>query len=759
MAERAPKPAPAELYADRTPDDQREIDEVAKWVTELKLAQKEKHYKRWQAQSKRAKKRFADENADDESAESNLSRKKRYNILWSNIQTLGPAIYSRVPKPQVDRRKRNRDQVAMTAAESLERTLEYSVDSYDFDHVLVNCRDDYLLTAFAQVWVRSQTEYGPPEVDVTTGAEFRPVIYEEVVADYVHHNDFLCNPARTWDEVRWVARRVYLSKPELEKAFGVEKAKECKLDHVPDNIENDKELKTEQEEFRKAIVWEIWDKPTKKVVHISRGCAKFLKKVDDPLHLKKFFPCPRPLTGVKTSESIWPIPDFVQYADQAAELDEVTQRIALLVSALAVKGVYDGSKEEIKRLLEECDENELIAVTDWASLAQSGGIKGVVDFMPLGEIVQTINGLRQEKAEIIQEIYELTGISDIVRGNSSPSETATAQQIKGKFATLRLSDRQGAMQRFARDIIAIKGEIIAEHFHPETFAEVLGVDLQDPAMSQSFMPALALLKDEKLRSFRVTIETDSTISVNEEIEKQAGQEFLAAAGPFVQQASQTIAVDPIWGPVMGGMLMFIVRKYKAGRALENTIQSAVDQATQAAIDAQAAQAEQAQQPPPPDPKMIEANAKMELAQQKFALEQQKAAEKSSLEQQKFNLEAQLKAMEQQLKDLQARHEIAIERERLNGNLTLQEEKIRADMALKAYERPDQNNLDTIASLKAEPVVTPAAPPITVIIHNKQTPKPVIARIAKGADGSMIPIYKPESEESAASEIGEPDDGD
>jgi len=747
-------------YSDKPVEDHREETEVSKWFTELKIAEKDKHYDRFKARAERAIKRFCDERTSQTTADGFDHDGKRFNVLWSNVQTLGPAIYARVPKPQVDRRKRNRDPVAATASEILERALDYNVQAYDFDHNLVNVRDDYLLTAFGQMWVRYEAEYGPEQLD-EQGQPFKPVVYEKVCADYVHWSDFRNNPARTWDEVRWVARRVYLSKAQLAEKFGKEVADAVSLDYVPQNISDDKELSKEQDEFRKAVVWEIWDKPTRTVKHVCKGYPKYLKDVPDPLGLQNFFPCPRPLTGVRSTKSVWPIPDFAQYQDQATELDEITARIHALVKALRVVGIYDASKESLKRLLSEAGENEMIPVEDWASFATVGGIKGVVDFLPLSEIVQTLTSLYDARGKTLNEIYELTGISDIVRGNSSPSETATAQQIKGQFATLRLSDRQKAMQRFARDVIAIKGEIIAEHFDPNTLAQILGVDMENPEIAQNFMSAVQLLKDEKLRSFRIDIETDSTISINEEQEKQTRAEFLTSIGPFLQQASQTIAVDPIWGSVIGEMLMYSVRGFKAGRALESTIQNAVDQAAQQAIQAQQQQAEAAQQPPPeppPDPKMMEVQGKMQLEQARFQFEQQQHADRMSFEQQKISLESQLKQMEAQLKQIQAQHAIEIEREKLNGNLALQEEKIRADMALKAFQRPDQNNLDTIESLrKPEPTPIPA-PIINVHIDNKQKPKPVIEKIVRGPDGSMMPVYA-EATETPASESGEYPDGD
>ncbi len=76
-----------------------------------------------------------------------------------------------------------------------------------------------------------------------------------------------------------------------------------------------------------------------------------------------------------------------------------------------------------------------------------------------------------------QDLYEITGISDIVRGQTSASETATAQQIKGQFATLRLDNNQKDVARFSKDLVVIMTEVIAKHFSLDTIKQVSGVKL------------------------------------------------------------------------------------------------------------------------------------------------------------------------------------------------------------------------------------------------------------------------------------------
>lgn len=707
-----------------------EYEKARNLWAQIQRAQKDKFYQKWEKRSERIFKRYRDER-EISSDDSNGS--KRFNIFYSNVQTIAPAIYSRTPKPEVERRFKDSDPIGRMASQILERALEFDLQNYDFDQIMVQCRDDYLICGRSTAWVRYKPTFGPmlnefgEEILDETGAVTQKVVYEEVLCDFVHYKDFLHNSARTWDEVSWVARKTYLCKEELEERFGEEKAEKVSLDFLPDDLDNQKDVSDDLvESSKKATVWEIWDKSNKKVYWITKGFGGLLDVKDDPLQLKEFFPCPRPLLGITTTQSCIPIPEFAQYQDQANELDEVTARIANLTSALKMAGVYDASKDSLKRLLSEACENELIPVEDWASFATQNGLKGCVDFLPIKEIAEVLMRLYEARERIKQEIYEITGIADIIRGSSSPSETATAQQIKGQFATLRLADRQRQMQRFARDIIAIKGEIIAEHFQIETLAQMSGVDLMNADAQQAFVPAVELLKNDTLRNFRIDIETDSTIAIDEDRDKQSRTEFLSAVTPFIQTAMGVIQSQPEYGPLMTELLMFSVRGFKAGRSLEGTIEQALATAQMKAQEA-------AQAPQQPDPEAMRIEGEMQIAQFKAQTQAEVAQAKMMADQQKAMTEAEMKKLSHALEMQKAQFEAALEQEKLRGTLELQAEKVRADMALKAYQSQDSNNISTMRDLSKS---SQPAQPIVVNVDARQPVKKV-GTITRTPDGNSI----------------------
>lgn len=600
--------------------------------------------RRWHERSKRIVRRYRDDRAEE-------SADRRMNVFWSNVEVLKPATFAKKPKPVVERRFRDADPVGRVASEILERAVTFASDAEAFTEVVKACRDDYLIVGRGQAWVRyvphfsampgamPQTEEARDDGEqVTDDAEEHPgteaeeapdmmglaqpepvetLTFEEVAFDYVAWRDFGFTPARRWDEVRAVWRCVQMTRDELVERFGEEIGKAVPLDAKPDIGDSpDERARLREEMHSRANVYEIWDKIEREVIWLSVPYdGGVLDRRPDPLKLSEFFPCPRPMFATLTTDSLIPIPDFAYYQDQADELDDLTMRLATLTRACQVRGLYDSSQDaSIGRLLSEGSDAQMIPVDQWAMFAERGGIKGVVDFMPLDMIIGAIAQLQARSDAVKAQVYEITGIADIVRGYSAPSETATAQQIKGQFAALRLQDRQAEVARFARDLIALCAEIIAEHFSPETIALMTGAAEQDQEFQQAFMPAVELLRNDSLRNFRVEIETDSTVAIDENTEKRQATELLGSMGAFLKDVGPIAQMAPDLLPLLGQMLLYGVRRYRGGRGLEGAVEQAFDKLAERADQAQQQQAMMAQQGPPPDPRAQKVAADVEVNQ-------------------------------------------------------------------------------------------------------------------------------------------------
>jgi hypothetical protein len=669
------------------------------WVCQLKYA--EKTQEAWATRAEKIVKRYRDDR------DSNNSRAAKQNILFSNVETLRPAMFSRVPKTVVERRFKTAEPTSRLAAQALERATETSLDTQDFKAAIDDCITDYLLGGRGTTWERYVPKFGPAMVDPQTGEQVPVIESEEAVTDYVYWNDYLHEPARRWRDVTWVARKNYLARGAVSERFGESVAEQLSYDQVPQGLDDDKAPDADIERYGKAIIWEIWDKSSKQVIWINKDFPLPLDSKPDPLGLKEFFPCPRPLLASNTTDQLIPVPDFCVYQDLSDLLDTITAKISVLVKALRVAGVYDQSNDGLKRLISENCEFELIPVPGWAATVAQGGLEGAIMWFPLEQIANTLSGLYEARDRTTQAIYEVTGLSDIIRGLSNPNETATAQQIKGQFATLRIADRQAEVQRFLRDVIAIKAEIIAEHFQPESFFACVGDDLvkqQDQQAVMTFQQALQLLKDDKLRTYKVTIETDSTLAVDEQTAKAQVNEFMGAFGQFMNETQQFAQVAPAFAPAMGEMLLWALRHFRAGRQLEGSLENAIQQQLQMAAQA-------AQQPPPPDPRMVEAQTKMQI-------NQQKAQQDGQIAQFRAQLDAQVKQHEMKLKEAAAAHSAQIDFAKMqnDANLKVQElmstlaldaEKARAEILRKAAEManvPENEETKAAARAATQPMV-------------------------------------------------------
>lgn len=486
---------------------------AAFWKEQVEFVEQES--RPWNKKGNDVIKRFRDErNKADEST------LRRLNMLWTNIKTLKPALYGKKPIPVVERKFLQKDTVGRISATMLERATKNQMDDNGLHEAVSRAVMDYLLPGRGIVWVRYEPEIGKGDSlpvrtqsgvedelneineNADSGADLEDadeedklettgeqVLSEQAPVDYIDWHDFLIFPAkaRTWAEVQAIGKRVYVSKKEARARFGEEVAKDLKGDTTPIGQSSNRQSYATSPMFRdinerNIIVYEIWNKTDRKVYWIANGYDYLCDVKDDFLKLKRFFPVPEPISSTLTNNSLIPVPDYYEYQDQAIQIDEITQRLALLTKACKVAGTYDASNAPLKRLLTEGVENELLPVDAWAVHADKGGVKGGISFLPIDEIQKVIQTLQEVRQQLMQDLDLITGISDIIRGTTDSRETLGGIRLKNNNAGTRLSDRQNEVARFARDAVAIVAEIIAKHFDDKTIVESSGI-LFDEEMS------------------------------------------------------------------------------------------------------------------------------------------------------------------------------------------------------------------------------------------------------------------------------------
>ena len=609
------------------------------WHIELNNADKTEED--WRKRGRKVIERYRDERNVDTYG---MGSEKKFNILWANTETLKGALFAKMAKPDVRRRFPDNNPVTKNIARVLERTLAYANDVYNANKPIESALEDYLLPGRGVVWV----VYDPVFVKETVqmeqinemGERVIIEVEEERVAeqrcyfDYVHWEDYRENPAKRPEDVSWKARRHLWTRDQL-KDKGFSNVEDIPLNWSPDSDEENYEA---EEVFKRAEIWEIWDRVKYKRYYVARNYDKILREDDDPYELQDFFPTPTPMIAVRTNDTSVPIPEFTLYQDQAEELDRVTTRISNLIEGLKRRGVYDASVPELSHLANAGD-NDFIPSENFSLLAQKGGLSGVFqqeDISPIGMVLQ---GLYQQRTQILEIIYEVTGISDLLRGNTKASETATAQQLKAQFGSMRMRKRQEEIERYIRDLFRIKAEIVAEHYEPEVLQAITNIQVT-PEMMQ-------IMRDDKLREYNIDVETDSTVFADENAEKQTRIEFLQTMGAYLEKAIAVSNANPSLTPIMFQSLRFLVGAWKVGREFEEVIDQTEQQIMQ-----QMQQAMQAPPQPSEAEKIAQAKIQGELMREKMKQEGKLAdiQAKSGAEMTKIQSEAELSRERNALKE-------------------------------------------------------------------------------------------------------------
>ena len=711
-----------------------------------------------------------------------------FAILYSNTETLLPALYSAVPRPLVNRRFKDDDPIGKAAATAGQRGLEFlldtNVDGYEtYDEAVRSAVLDALLPGRGITCVKYDADIGEMSlsVDDETPANTEEIEKVQEPAEKEMHDgeyvssELVCTDTRSWNRVYfgyakkwskmpWIAYEEHLDEGEAKRLFGEEIA--GKLDYQEDEA-NDPEQFDDRKgrsgkaserdtgERKTAMVYQIWDKEGgRKIRYVAPQYAEgFLLEQDDPLELTGFFNCPRPLMFREKSNDLLPVAMYLAYENQAKELNELTRRINRIATAIKAKAVYDTELgDDIKNLM-EADDNAFVPADKSSSLAAEKGLGNAIWFMPIEQLIAVLRELYAAREQCKAVIYEITGISDIIRGSSVASETATAQKIKSQWGTLRLKRLQKEVQRYARDLLRMMLEVAASKFGEETWAKMTGLPFvttsqrqqmeavmqamqvqsqqmaaqgiqPTPEQTQQFQQlqaemqkpvwgqVLEMLRDDVQRAYRIDIETNSTIEPEAAEDQQnitemmtALAQYLNGIGPLVQQGVMPFGAAQ-------GMMMAIVRRFRFGAEIEDYIRAMK----------------------PPQPQDNGEAAKKEVDAQKQAMEKDAAhmQEKMAAKQEndRLNMQLQKEQAERQLIERKAdldMRELKLNSEQQTFELRRQaaEEKIRGTVTLGKQTLTHERERSSMQENKAK-----------VEQKSNQQSADVLAKALKGMEGMI-----------------------
>lgn len=484
-------------------------------------------------------------------------------------------------------------------AQCLERALSYTIDTTEFDsdgHMAVN---DLLVTGLGigKIEMVTETEEQPVINPVTQeqvlvlkgtmtpydpalneGEEFEPattdvIVHQELNLRHFSWKQFRWEPQQHWSNVKWVGFDHWMTAAEIKEQFGKDITKDG-LDAagVDGGSQNQKpgDGKPDSDKYRNQFrVTEVWDKKTKTRLFV---CEEYTDLLDgpeeDPLGLRQFFPCPKPMMLNVKGDDLVPKPDYSYCAAMFQYCNTVNNRISSLTGQIQDIGFYDAGFPELAQLNGARDgmkipvKNLGARIAGLGQVGKSGydALVAMQDNTGKVDVVQQLIGLGDLAKSRIWEIY---GVSDIQRGSTDPNETATAQNIKAEWANVRVGERIRIVALFFRDVFRIMAEIMAEGFQPEILEQMTGLQLTPEEIE--------VLRSDYGRCYVIDVESDSTIVQDEFAQKQQRIEFLNTVTGYIEKILPAIQQNMLPADLAKELLLFAINTFKDGRQLEQSI--------------------------------------------------------------------------------------------------------------------------------------------------------------------------------------------
>lgn len=462
----------------------------------------------------------------------------KLDLFWASYEILKPAVYAKPPVPAVVPTFQDNKPLYNVTAELLERTAISTFKACGIDDVMTEVRDDLLFTNRGVLWLLYEKDSDGQRVPM----------------EHLDRTDFLHEPARKWSEVGWVARRAWLTRKEARKRFS--RTSGNAYQNAQYKTKRDHDGDQNQTLTKKAGFWEVWHKADNKVYWVSEGVDLLLDSGEPHLKLSTFWPCPRPAYGTLRRRSLVPVPDWERYATHFQQISTLTGRIYLLLEKVRMKGLIPAGGDvgdAVEQLIASDDDEILIPVPGAAMLA--GSSSGFVQWLPLKEVAEAIQGLITARAQLIEDFYQLSGISDIMRGATEAEETLGAQQLKSQYGSVRVRCKIDELQRVAAEAVKIAAEIIAENFSKDTLLEMSQMEIHTRAsidkrvsdIEKAAEQELAALSEKAQQQIAQAQQGQEQVdpAQAQQMLQQAQQQIISKYAPMLQDAEQQVPIEDV----------------------------------------------------------------------------------------------------------------------------------------------------------------------------------------------------------------------
>lgn len=460
-----------------------------------------------------------------------------YDLFWASMEILKPAVYAHAPQPVVTPQFKDRRRLQNLTAEILERGTTVALLRAGIDEVMTGVRDDLIFYNRGQMWVT--LEDGPQG--------------RRIPIEHLDRKDFLHEPARKWADVGWVARRAWMTREEMRKRFAAHSGEAFKA--ASTTVRREDQAQGSADGSRKAGVWEVWHRRDNRVYWVAPDAPFILDEGEPHLKLEGFFPCPRPAFGTLRPRSLMPVPDYLRYASHFGKINQLTARLYLLLDRVKMKGLIPAGGDigtAVEQALHSDDDELLIPVPAAAMMEQGGNF---VVWLPLKDIAEAIQGLIGARGQLFDDFYQLSGISDIMRGASQAQETLGAQQLKSQYGSVRVRGKIDELQRIACDVTRISAEIMAEAFGPELLLEMAQMELPKKAELERQTKAIEDAAEQEMEALarQAKAMAEAAQAQGQQVDpaqaeqqmQQAQQQIIARYTPQLRQIAETVPIEDV----------------------------------------------------------------------------------------------------------------------------------------------------------------------------------------------------------------------
>lgn len=610
-----------------------------------------------------------------------LKLERRISCWWYVTNTILPAYYSSTPKVRSELRKKAGTQAHQMTSLILERGTQYAMDEFfDFDDVALGSALEFLLTGRGIIWCRYEADIdegekefallkdgrgglldaqGNPyegdhskltttEAGATGMQPYKEKKGERAVLELVNHRDYLTGDGRNRAEVEWRARRAYMSRERVE-SLGLSFGNDLKFNSYPELLEERSSEKDKTKYEGKAELWEIHCIATGKMYWADID-GKASDSCDPSLSFEDFYPCVE-IAASTDPTSVIPVSDYVHVRDIVIETERLTTRIHYAIEAVRANFAYDAVMEDTIQGLISGDLKG-IPVKNWPSQVRRGGLAGAIEYHNVDPYIKALQILVDARTEAFNRLCDAMKASDLMRGISDPTKTATANRLESSWSSLGLIVRQNQFAKFIGDAIGKLASTIAQTFDPERIFEMAdAAELFQQSPNVPREEVIQIIRNDTERMYRIQVSSDSMVALDERQDRQDRADLMSSAGAFFEQLEGIIKEYPPVAPFGIGLMQYVCRSYKGGKELEPLFLQMTNVVSQMAQQKTEQQAQM-----PPSPGVIEAQTRVQIAQmqsqdahQKTLLELQRMQQDAAMDKMKFQLDYETKIKELEIR--------------------------------------------------------------------------------------------------------------